>query len=187
MMGRIILTMQTTMDGIVSNEDQWMTLNEEIFEDYLEYYNTIDTIIIGSNSYSSLAQHWQNAENSSNDDLERAIAKRINAIPKFVISSTKMELTWINSQQILVNGENSMAHEIEMLKNREGNISVESGVRTWQLFIQHDLFDDLWLFIHPVIVSQGERLFALANKRFTMNLNSSKTYGNGVLGLYYSK
>lgn len=98
-----------------------------------------------------------------------------------------MDLTWINSQQILVNGENSIAHEIEMLKNREGNISVESGVRTWQLFIQHDLFDDLWLFIHPVIVSQGERLFALANKRFTMNLNSSKTYGNGVLGLYYSK
>lgn len=35
MMGKIILTMQTTMDGIVSNEDQWMTLNEEIFEDYL--------------------------------------------------------------------------------------------------------------------------------------------------------
>lgn len=89
MMGRIILTMQTTMDGIVSNEDQWMTLNEEIFEDYLEYYNTIDTIIIGSNSYSSLAQHWQNAENSSNDDLERAIAKRINAIPKFVFPARK--------------------------------------------------------------------------------------------------
>ncbi|MFF3923623.1 hypothetical protein [Paenibacillus lactis] len=76
-MGDVILTMQLSLDGVVSDENQWMTLSEEIFEDYLDYYNTVDTIIVGRNSYASLAQHWQQAEHSSNA-LERAIAMRLN-------------------------------------------------------------------------------------------------------------
>lgn len=97
-MGRILMTMQMSLDGIVSNEDKWMTLSEEIFEDYYEYYNTVETIIVGSNSYSSLAQHWQNAEEFSKNPLEQAIAKRINDIPKVVISRSEVNLVWRNSQ-----------------------------------------------------------------------------------------
>ncbi|MEJ8545055.1 hypothetical protein [Brevibacillus borstelensis] len=51
---------------------------------------TVDTIVVGRNSYSSLAQHWQQAEHSS-DSLERAIAKRMNDIPKVMISRSDME------------------------------------------------------------------------------------------------
>lgn len=90
-MGKIVLTMQMSLDGVVSKEDQWMMLSEEIFEDYLEYYNTIETIVVGSHSYSSLANHWQRAENSSNS-LERTIAKRINDLPKVVISRSNVDL-----------------------------------------------------------------------------------------------
>lgn len=93
--------MQLSVVSVVSEEYRWMMLNEEIFEDYLEYYNTVDTIIIGRNSYSSLAQHWQQAENSTNE-LERAIAKRMNDIPKMVISHSEVDLVWRNSQQIVV-------------------------------------------------------------------------------------
>lgn len=57
-MGEIILTMQVSLDGIVSDEHLWMTLSREILEDYLDYYQTIDTIIVGRNSYGSLAEYW---------------------------------------------------------------------------------------------------------------------------------
>jgi dihydrofolate reductase len=186
-MGKINLTMQISMDGIISNEDQWMTLSEEFFEDYYAYYNTVETIIIGGHSYSSMAQHWQNAEKYSNNDLERGIAKRMNDIPKVVISSSILDLEWKNSQQILVKDDESLANDIKKLRIKGGKISVVSGVKTWQLIIRNDLFDDLWLLVHPVIVSQGERLFAHANKQFSMDLSSSKTYKNGVLGLQYQK
>lgn len=185
-MGNIVLTMQMSLDGIVSDEYKWMTLSEEIFEDYLEYYNSVDTIVVGRNSYSSLAQHWQQAENSSNS-LERAIAKRINEIPKIVISSSEVDLIWRNSQQIVVKDNQSVARELENLKKRLNKISVESGVRTWQLFIQNNLFDELWLLVHPVVVIQGQRLFALAEKQTSLRLNYTKTYNNGVIGLSYQK
>ncbi|PTM59344.1 dihydrofolate reductase family protein [Desmospora activa] len=185
-MGNIVLTMQMSLDGIVSNEDQWMMLSEEIFEDYLEYYNTVETIVVGGNTYSSMAQYWQQAEMSSNS-LERAIAQRINDLPKVVISRSKVDLIWRNSQQIIVKDDDSVARELENLKKHAKTISVESGVKTWQRLIQSDLFDELWVLIHPVVASQGERLFALANKQFSMRLSSTKTYQNGVVGLYYQK
>ncbi|GIO94234.1 MULTISPECIES: dihydrofolate reductase family protein [Paenibacillus] len=184
-MGDVILTMQLSLDGVVSDENQWMTLSEEIFEDYLEYYNTVDTIIVGRNSYASLAQHWQQAEHSSNA-LERAIAMRMNEISKVVISSSKVDLVWRNSQQI-GSGNTSLARELEALKSRVNRISVESGVKTWQSFIHSGLYDELWLLVHPVIASRGERLFALANKQQSLRLIRSKTYKNGVVGLHYQR
>ncbi|GJM74973.1 hypothetical protein HMSSN036_71890 [Paenibacillus macerans] len=69
----------------------------------------------GENSYASLAEYWQQAENSSND-LERAIARRMNEIPKVVISHSEVDLVWRNSEQILVTDEETLARELEALK-----------------------------------------------------------------------
>ncbi|RRJ61970.1 deaminase [Paenibacillus oralis] len=185
-MGKIILTMQVSLDGVVSDEHLWMMLSEEILEDYLEYYNTVDTIIVGKNSYASLAEYWQQAENSSNE-LERAIARRMNEIPKVVVSHSEVDLVWRNSEQIVVKDDGELARELEALKNRVNQISVESGAKTWQSFIQNELYDELWLLVHPVIASQGDKLFALADKQQSLRLTGNKTYKNGVIGLYYQK
>ncbi|MGG4035927.1 dihydrofolate reductase family protein [Paenibacillus cisolokensis] len=178
--------MQLSLDGGVSDESRWMMLSEEILEDYLAYYDTVDTIVVGRNSYASLAQYWQQAENSS-DSLERTIARRMNEIPKVVISRSEVDLIWRNSQQIVVKDEPSLTREMEVLKKRTNHISVESGVKTWQSFIRHDLYDELWLLVHPVIASHGDRLFALADKQQSLRLNRTKTYKNGVVGLHYQK
>ncbi|WP_152404518.1 dihydrofolate reductase family protein [Paenibacillus cellulositrophicus] len=183
-MGEIILTMQVSLVGIVSDEHLWMTLSEEILKDYLYYYQTIDTIIVGKNSYASLAEYWQQAENSS-DALEQAIAKKMNDIPKLVVSHSDVELTWRNSGLMLVKDEHSLAEELQARKKAVQRISVESGVKTWQTFIEHGLYDKLWLLVHPVVASQGEQLFALAGQRQSLQLTQTKTYSNGVVGLQY--
>ncbi|SHF27467.1 Dihydrofolate reductase [Seinonella peptonophila] len=186
-MGRINLTMQMSLDGIVSNEDQWMMLSEEILEDYFEYYKRVDTIVVGGNTYFSMAEHWQHAEEFSSNSLERSLAQYINRIPKIVISHSELDLVWRNSQQIIAKDSQFVISEVEKLKNDAEFISVESGVKTWQLFIRDNLFDDLWILVHPIVVSQGERLFSLAEKQSALNLMKTKTYKNGVLGLYYKK
>ncbi|GJM74974.1 hypothetical protein HMSSN036_71900 [Paenibacillus macerans] len=72
-------------------------------------------------------------------------------------------------------------------QNRVNQISVESGAKTWQTFIQNELYDELWLLVHPVIASQGDKLFALADKQQSLRLIGNKTYQNGVIGLHYQK
>ncbi|MCD9025242.1 dihydrofolate reductase family protein [Cohnella silvisoli] len=188
-MRKVILYMQISLDGVVSDVDQWMTLSDEIVEDALESYNSVDTIVVGGNTYLSMAEYWQSAEKSSNSALERSVAQRINAMKKVVISRSKINnLVWNNSQQLLMDDSDSFVREIENLKNSEGkNISVESGVKTWQLFLQNSLFDELWLFVHPVVAGQGEKLFTDVGTKFSLQLNNSKIYKNGVVGLHYQK
>lgn len=186
-MGQIIVTMQISLDGIVSHEDRWMTMSDEILEDYLAYYQSVDAIVVGGNTYADLAQYWQDAEISSGSALERDVAKRINDIPKIVLARHQRDLVWRNSRQILASDPDSLAREMDKLKGTTGNISVESGAATWQRFIQHDLYDRLWLFVHPAIASEGERLFALASHQQRLKLAGSKTYQNGVIGLEYLK
>jgi dihydrofolate reductase len=108
---------------------------------------------------------------------------------KVVISRSKINnLVWNNSQQLLFDDTESLVREIENLKNSEGkNISVESGVKTWQLFLQNSLFDELWLLVHPVVAAQGEKLFTDVGTKFSLHLSNSKIYKNGVVGLHYQK
>lgn len=186
-MGKAVLTMHTSLDGIVTNEDQWFTMSDEMLEEYLDYYNGIERIVVGGNTYSQLAEYWQNAEQSSSSAIERSIAKKINDIPKIVISRAARELVWRNSEQVMVKDQESFVREMQKLKNTVGTISVESGLRMWQFFIQYGLYDDLWIFVHPVIASQGEKLFDSPNQTSPLELTSSKTFGNGVISLYYQR
>lgn len=180
--------MQISLDGIVSDVEQWMSMSDEIIEDSLEYYDTLDAIVIGGNTYPSLAVYWKNAEKSSESALERRFAKRINEIEKIVLSRSKIDLVWKNSRQLPVKEDTSLVREVENLKNGEGkNISVESGAGAWQLFIRNAFFDEIWMFIHPVVVGRGEKLFDGVKPKFSMKLSDSKIYENGVVGLYYQK
>lgn len=188
-MGEIILTMHMTLDGVVSDTEKWLKISDEILADSLEYYNTLDAIIVGSKSYPSLAEYWQNAEVSSHSAPERTFAKRINEIKKIVISRSKVDLVWNNSQRLSIKANESLVHEIENLKKTtEKNISVEAGIKTWQLFLDNSLFDKILLFIQPVVAGQGTKLFADAvGAKVTMRLINSKVYENGVVGLHYQK
>lgn len=186
-MGEIIITMQMSLDGVVSQEDRWMSLSDEILEDYLAYYKTVDALVVGGNTYAGLAEYWQNAEISSESPLERAVAKSLNDRPKFVFTRSEIDLGWRNSQSAIVSDADAFVREMDKLKSSFGKISVESGVKTWQRCIQHQLFDGLWVLVHPVIASEGDRLFALAIRQQHLKLASSKTYQNGVVGLHYQK
>jgi dihydrofolate reductase len=187
-MRKIILYMQISLDGVVSDPEQWMTLSDEILADALEYYDTLDAILVGSKSYPSLAEYWQTAETSSSSALERSFARRINEIRKIVISRSNIKLVWDNSQQLMIKDSESLVREIENLKKDGGkNISVEAGVKTWQLFLQNSLFDEILLLIHPILAGQGKKLFADVGAKMTMQLINSKVYENSVVGLHYQK
>jgi dihydrofolate reductase len=179
--------MHVSLDGIVSDPEQWATITDEILADALEYYNTLDAIIVGSKSYTGLAKYWQNAETSSKSLLERTFARRINDIRKIVLSRSEIDLVWNNSELLVIRDNTSLVREIENLRNSDGkNISVEAGTKTWQLFLQNSLFDELVMFIQPVVAGQGTKLFD-AGAKMVLKLRNSRTYDGGIVKLHYQK
>jgi len=186
-LGEIILTMQMSLDGIVSRPEEWMTLSEEILEDHVTYYETVDAVVFGGNTYEGLEQYWTAAEVSSESPMERALAKRLNDLPKFIPTRSEIDLTWRNAKAIRVIDDESFLRELNGLKSRMGRISVESGIRTWHRCLRHQLYDTLWVLVHPVIAAEGDRLFDSVRELRRLKLADSKTYQNGVVGLRYKK
>jgi hypothetical protein len=71
-------------------------------KDTSAYHDTVDAIIFGSNNYAPLAEYWQQAERSSTSAEERAFAKQVNDMQKFVLSHDEVELIWKNSELLRV-------------------------------------------------------------------------------------
>ena len=187
-MGKVVLYMQMSLDGVVGDVDKWATISDEIMNQSDKRYDDIAISIYGGNTYPGMAEYWQDAEKNSADPLEKAFAKKINDKDKLVVSRSPKELTWRNSQQLFFKDADSFRKEIGQLKkDNPKDIVVESGAGMWQLFIKHNLFDELHINVHPVIAGEGDKLFETGLDKTNLKLEGSNMIGNGVLELRYSK
>ena len=99
-----------------------------------------------------------------------------------------MDLTWRNSEQILFIDSKSLIEQIQNLKNQNGkNISVESGVKTWQFFFENKLYDELWLCLQPIVAGNGEKIFYDGFPKLEMKLKDTTQYQDGVIKLIYER
>jgi dihydrofolate reductase len=188
MMRKVFLHFATTLDGMVSNVEQWVSLDDEAIKDSSAYHDTIDAIILGKNSYAPLAGYWLDAETSSTSAAERAFAKQINEMHKYVLSHGEVELVWRNSELLRVKESEAFRQEIARLKNMPGkNIAVDAGEGTWRSFLEQDLWDGIDMLVHPLLIGNGKPLFASIPTKAPLRFVESKTYDNGVMNLRYEK
>jgi len=78
----------------------------------------------------------------------------VNEVTKYVLSTTRNKSDWQNSEFL------TGVEDIRKLKNSDGpEIKIWGSSKLVQLLLKHDLVDEFWLNIHPVILGKGKRLF----------------------------
>jgi dihydrofolate reductase len=102
-------------------------------------------ILLGRKTFEIFAGFWpQHAEHWPG----------INDVTKYVLSNTMKNSDWKNS--VFLTG----VGDIKKLKNSEGaDIKVWGSSELVQLLLKHDLVDELWLKIYPVILGKGKKLY----------------------------
>ncbi len=187
-MRKIILHFAITLDGMVSNVEKWVALNDEAINDTGSYQDMLDSIIFGKNSYLPLADYWQNAEIASKSAAERHFAKSLNEMHKYVLSHGEVDLTWKNSELLRVKDGEEFKQAIIRLKNAPGkDIWADAGEGVWRSFLEYDLWDGLDMLVHPLILGYGKPLFASFPSKIPLRLLYNKSYTNGVTNLRYEK
>jgi dihydrofolate reductase len=179
-MTRIVLTEFISLDGVIE-EPRW-TFEFERGPDgaqfkWDELFNS-EALLLGRVTYQGFAQAWPSM---GTDDF----GKRMNSIPKYVVSSTltDAEASW--GPTTVIRGD--VVAEIAKLKEQSGgDLLVEGSSQLAQTLIAHGLIDEYRLMLFPVVLGAGKRLFpAEVNETATLTLTEAKPDRDGVMLLTY--
>jgi len=128
---------------------------------------------MGRNTYEVFAKIWPGRIHPWAD--------RINAIPKYVFSSTLEKAEWNNTT--IVRGE--VVAEVTKLKQQEGrDLLIYGHGLLAETLLKHHLLDVLDLSIHPLVVGQGKQFFR-EGENAKLRLVAAKSFSKGIVKLTY--
>ena len=185
-MGRIVVTEFVSLDGVMEapggGEDfkyaGWtFDINRgeagDQFKD--EELRDAEALLLGRVTYEGFAKAWPSRK-------AEPFADKFNSMPKYVVSSTLKKADWNNSTVL----KGSVRDEVSKLRQRlEGDIYVHGSRQLAQTLLEDDLVDELHLMVFPVVLGTGKRLFGETSDKKRLQLQSSKTVGDGVAILIY--
>jgi dihydrofolate reductase len=129
-------------------------------------------LLLGKHTYDIFAAFWPNTKEDQN------VAKPFNNTRKYVVSHTPKELSWHNST--LITGD--VVAEIKKLKKKDGpDLWVHGSGNLIQTLLKNHLIDRMHLWIFPVTVGNGKRLFAEGTQAEGFKLVDSKVSKTGVI------
>jgi dihydrofolate reductase len=131
-----------------------------------------DGFLLGRKTYEIFAGYWPKVTDPNNP-----IAAALNSRPKYVLSRTLERVTWNNAS--LVKGD--VVAELRQLRHKPGRT-----LHTWgstdalQTLMRHELIDEYRLFIFPVVLGSGKRLFGSGTVPVALKQVESVTSAKGA-------
>ena len=186
-MGKIVISTNVSFDGVVQDPDGlegfrlggWFgQFGGKDLEEWakVEYEEALgaEALLLGRRSDEWFAARWLPKSGEWAD--------RLNGLPKYVVSSTLQEPKWSNVTVLT----GDVVSEVSKLKQElDGDIVIYASYQLGRTLIEHDLVDELRLFVYPVVLGAGERLFGETSDKKPLRLVDTKTVGDGLVFLTY--
>lgn len=188
-MRKLVFQMMTTLNGRLDDPGAWVpSIDEAQYKEIDAQYATFDSILVGMTTYKEMYEYWPGAETDEKEsETTHRMAQKMNSYKKYVISDSDSTtpLEWNNAELVRVRSDEELIQFIENLKSKPGrDIHLSGGARLAQSIIRLGLVDEYHFFVYPT-VSKGMAWFDQIEDSLTMELISTTTYDNGVVGLYY--
>jgi dihydrofolate reductase len=181
-MRKLVVTENITLDGVIDMSGGWFDPlardvdQSDIAEVTAEHRNSADALLVGRNTFEAFLGFWP-----AQTDDPTGVSDYLNAVQKYVVSSTLTEPGWQHST--VLRGE--LIEEVRALKQRPGLDIVSTGsIQLVHALIAAGLVDEFRLFVFPVVVGRGTRLFESTDTR--LRLVESRPFRSGAVLLRYA-
>src|SRR6266513_1546731 len=172
-MRKLVESTLVSLDGVVGSPWAWTgpLWDEESRKHALAALDRYEAFIFGRVTYEAFVASWSQVKGDPSLD-------RINGMPKFGASTTLRQTTW--NATVL---EGDVVEAIQRLKQQSGKDLIKYGTgKLDRTLIEHRLIDEIQLWVMPVIVGQGQRLYeGIEPASLKLRLESQKTFGNGAV------
>jgi dihydrofolate reductase len=143
------------------------------------WFAQADAFLLGRRTYEIFAAFWPLVA-----DAADPVASPLNALPKYVASRTLETVSWQGAALL----EGDVAEEVARLKDLPGReLQVHGSGDLLQTLMRHDLVDEYRLFVYPVVVGSGRRLFGDGALPRSLRLVETTTTSTGVVVSSYER
>jgi dihydrofolate reductase len=184
-MGRVIVSEFVSLDGVMEApggepgyaHSGW-TFDFPDAGQYaykLEEIQAAEALLLGRVTYEGFAEAWPEQTD------EAGFSDKMNAMPKYVVSSTLENPAWNNTTVI----RGDVTEEVPRLKGDVAGDILVAGSRTLvHGLIENDLVDELRLMIFPVILGSGRRVFPDTPDKTVLELVETRAYDSVIVQVY---
>ena len=184
-MSKVVVSEFVTLDGVIEDPggaegfkhggwsfqfgsaEQQQCKSDELFQ--------ADALLLGRRTYQGFAAAWPTMPGTG------AYGERMNSLPKYVVSTTLLEMTW---NATLLRGD--LTEALSRLKQEGGqDILIFGSSQLVHTLHERGLIDEYRLMVYPVVLGSGKRLFPDGNEQKMLTLVESRPFPSGVVLLTY--
>jgi dihydrofolate reductase len=182
----VILFVQVSLDGFFEGRNKdidWHMVDDELHAHILEVLKPAGGFLSGRVTYELMASVWPTADaDPASTPFMKEFAPIWRDMPKVVYSKTLTSAGWNTTIAREV-----VREEVEALKARARGDLVVGGGDLGAEFMRQDLFDEYRIFVSPIQIGEGRRLFPPSKEKVLLRPIETRTFGNGVVLLRYER
>jgi len=180
----LIITENITLDGVIDAAEGWFAPSGEedvdesdIIAALAEHRAAADAFLVGRVTFEQMRGFWPH-----NTDDETGVSDYLNEVSKYVVSSTLEDPEWDNST--ILRG--PLLDDIQALKSAPGKeIVVTGSLQLVPALIDAGVVDEYRLFVYPVVLGRGQRLFEDATSVGKLELVETRQFTSGITLMRY--
>jgi dihydrofolate reductase len=181
----LVVTENITLDGVIDASAGWfdVTGGAEVDQSDLQaalgaQAEAADAVLFGRVTFEEMRGYWP----KQTDDTT-GVAGYLNRVAKYVVSGTLGDPAWEHTSVLPADG---FQDAIRALKSEPGRDIVTTGSITLvHALVPAGLVDEYRLFVYPVVLGRGERLFAEGTEIPSLRLVETRPFRSGVVLLRY--
>lgn len=178
-MRKLVVTENITLDGVIELTGDWFdptAQDDGLLATNRGYAAQADAVLLGRQTYEDFKGYWPLQKGDTT-----GVTDYLNRTEKYVVTATMTATDWENTTFL----RGPVAAEVARLKARAGEDIVATGSITLvRALIAAGLVDEYRLFVYPVVVGRGKRLFpdGLGSR---LQLVESRAFRSGIVLLTY--
>jgi dihydrofolate reductase len=180
----LVVTENITLDGVIEATEAWFDPagedegeNSDVLAAVRQQMEAQDALLLGRLTFESFRGYWPRQV-----DDPTGITAHLDAVAKYVLSTTMEDPEWENTT--ILRG--PLEQDVRALKDEPGReIGATGSISVVRALVEAGLVDEYRLFVYPVVLGRGERLFAEATGVPKLRLLEAAPFRSGIVLMRY--
>ena len=180
--GLLTFSLNVTLDGCCDHREG--IADAELHDHFTRLISATGAMLFGRNTYELMEQHWPAvARDETAARSDRDFALTLEALPKYVVSTTRRDFPWHNSFHL----EGDLREAVTQLKQRTPKGVLVGSPMLSGALEKLGLIDEYHFLIHPVIAGHGPLLFQGLDRSRHLELVATTRLQSGVTAMHYRR